>query len=266
MNPGSAILTGDRSDTAGLTLVGWPTGSDERSSAMDDTEDAERGLPLDEAGIPVELEIVEVWPVESQPAHPSVAEQAAGAIRPLLVRMDPLAQERMASWLRSLVDLRRAPLSPKEKWAAIRKELKEVTVLIPIVGAMGELVKEHVWDDRSWGFRLAGGAAAVTAATVGGKKAGLAMLGTAVAVPLWVVFGAGAAFAGLILDELEGMLAGRKVRVEPKGGEARPPDHRMGAPLLGPVEGPKGLLEAAEVPEGELTSPDFPDPPNHSEP
>jgi len=137
---------------------------------MDESEAVDGDAPGNEVWTPEDLDLVEVWPLEGQPAHASVAEQAARAIQPLLVRMDPLAQE---------------PL-----------ELKEVTVLLPIVGAMGEVVKEHVCDVRTWGFRLAGGAAAVTAATVGGKKAGLAMLGTAVAVPLLVVFGAGAAFAG----------------------------------------------------------------------
>lgn len=203
-----------------------------------------------------------------EPTHPSVAEQAAEKIRPLLVRMEPSAQERMASWLQSLVDLRRAPLSPKEKWAAIRREMKEVTVLLPVVKAMGEAVKEHAWDDRTWGFRLAGGAAAVTAAAVGGKKAGLAMLGTAVAIPLWVVFGAGAAFAGLIIDELEGMLAGLRERNGPPDGEPPPRDTGEGARLLGPVDGPRGLLvagdeadaEAAEaISEDEAATPDLRD-------
>ena len=217
---------------------------------MDESEAVDGDDPGTEGWIPEDLDLVEVWPLEGQPAHASVAKQAARAIQPLLARMDPLAQDRLASWLRSLVALRRAPLSPKEKWAAIRKELKEVTVLLPIVGAMGEAVKEHVWDDRTWGFRLAGGAAAVTAATVGGKKAGLAMLGTAVAVPLWVVFGAGAAFAGLIIDELEGMLDRRRAGDAPHRGEAPRHVDQHAPPPLAPAEEPKGLLGAGDPDSG----------------
>jgi hypothetical protein len=48
------------------------------------------------------------------------------------------------------------------------------------------------------------GAAATGAALFGGKAAGLAALGTAIAVPLWVVFGAGGAFMGVLYEELTG--------------------------------------------------------------
>ena len=71
--------------------------------------------PGNEVWTSEDLDLLEVWPLEGQPAHASVAEQAARAMQPLLVRMEPLAQDYLASWLRSLVGLRRAPLSPTEK-------------------------------------------------------------------------------------------------------------------------------------------------------
>jgi hypothetical protein len=46
------------------------------------------------------------------------------------------------------------------------------------------------------------GAVVATVATVGGAGAGIAALGGAIGVPLWVLFGAGAAFAGAIVDEV----------------------------------------------------------------
>lgn len=101
---------------------------------------------------------------------------------------------------------------------------------------MGEVVKKRVWDDRRGGFRLAGGAAAV-AATVGGQKAGLAMLETAVAVPLWVVFGAGAAFAG----------QGRGCA---SPGEAPRQFDRHTPTQLAPAEEPKALRGSADPDAG----------------
>ena len=44
--------------------------------------------------------------------------------------------------------------------------------------------------------------AAVTALTLSGQGAGIAALGGAIGVPLFVVFGAGGALAGVIIDEV----------------------------------------------------------------
>jgi hypothetical protein len=41
-------------------------------------------------------------------------------------------------------------------------------------------------------------------ALFGGKAAGIAALGTAIAVPLWIVLGAGGAFAGVLIEIIEG--------------------------------------------------------------
>jgi hypothetical protein len=48
------------------------------------------------------------------------------------------------------------------------------------------------------------GAAATGVALFGGQGAGVAALGTAVGVPLWVIFGAGGAFMGVLYEELTG--------------------------------------------------------------
>jgi hypothetical protein len=57
---------------------------------------------------------------------------------------------------------------------------------------------------------LGSGGAAVGVALFGGQSAGIAALGTAIGVPLWVVFGAGAAFAKSLHSEL-----GRKSATPP---------------------------------------------------
>jgi len=40
----------------------------------------------------------------------------------------------------------------------------------------------------------------------GGAGAGIAALGTAAGVPLWIVFGAGGAFAGMLADEIQKLI------------------------------------------------------------
>lgn len=60
------------------------------------------------------------------------------------------------------------------------------------------------WKKRSLPVRLGLGASTVTMIVFGSQGAGIAALGTAIGVPLWVVFGAGATFAGVIYEEITG--------------------------------------------------------------
>lgn len=61
---------------------------------------------------------------------------------------------------------------------------------------------QSLWEKTSSGGRL--GAIGVGGGLLffGTKGAGIAALGTAIGVPLWVVFGAGGAFLGVLYDEL----------------------------------------------------------------
>jgi hypothetical protein len=62
-------------------------------------------------------------------------------------------------------------------------------------------LKRVGWDKRSWKARLGMGAVIATLMTVGNAGAGIAALGTAIGVPLWIVIGAGA-----IVDEVASKL------------------------------------------------------------
>lgn len=58
------------------------------------------------------------------------------------------------------------------------------------------------WKDRSWAARLGLSGATAAALASAGQGAGIAALGTAVGVPLWLVLGAGGTFLGTLIDEL----------------------------------------------------------------
>jgi hypothetical protein len=68
----------------------------------------------------------------------------------------------------------------------------------------GKALKELGWDNRGLSGRLGIATAIGTAVIFGGQGAGIAALGTAIGVPLWVVFGAGAAFLGEIYERFAG--------------------------------------------------------------
>lgn len=63
---------------------------------------------------------------------------------------------------------------------------------------------KQFWKKRSLPVRLGLGASTVAAVIFGSQGAGIAALGTAVGVPLWVVFGAGGTFVGVLYEEING--------------------------------------------------------------
>ena len=73
--------------------------------------------------------------------------------------------------------------------------------ILPFLKFLGSEVKRIGWDERGLPERLALSTAAVAALLFSGQGAGIAALGGAIGVPLWVVFGAGGAFAGVIIEE-----------------------------------------------------------------
>lgn len=70
----------------------------------------------------------------------------------------------------------------------------------------GKALKELGWDNRGLSGRLGIATAIATVVVFGGQGAGIAALGTAIGVPLWVVFGAGAAFLGEVYERFSGRL------------------------------------------------------------
>jgi hypothetical protein len=74
-----------------------------------------------------------------------------------------------------------------------------------LFGAMCEtvgVIKKHSWAERGWVCRFCIGGAAVGLATFGTEAAGLAAMGTAIAVPLWLVTSAGSTMLGVLIEEL----------------------------------------------------------------
>ncbi len=92
-----------------------------------------------------------------------------------------------------------------ERLLEIRDSDKSVTEKLTEATSLAlEQIKKFAWDDRGLVGRAALGGAVAGAVLFGGQGAGIAALGTAIGVPLWVVFGAGAAFAGVLYEEITG--------------------------------------------------------------
>jgi hypothetical protein len=105
-------------------------------------------------------------------------------------------------WAGKLLEIRSAPLSKLEKARAAMTLTASSKVVWPVAKMIAKEAKRIGWDDRSKTARLGLGGAAIGAAVFGGKSAGIAALGTAIGVPLWVVLGAGASFANVLIEEI----------------------------------------------------------------
>lgn len=107
-------------------------------------------------------------------------------------------------WIEKLLELRGSNLSAVEKAKKALHITSSSRVVLPSVKLLARETKRHAWDDRGLKGRLGLGGAAVGIALFGGQAAGVAALGTAIGVPLWVIFGAGASFVGVLYEEITG--------------------------------------------------------------
>jgi hypothetical protein len=129
-------------------------------------------------------------------------------VRGIAQDASPEQQRALLEWAKELLAIRESDESVRAKARAAVAATASREVVWPIVRVMFHRLKRLGWDERGWATRLGLGAVAVTLAVFGPQGAGLAVFGTAIAVPLWFVFGAGGAFAGMLIDELEKALEG----------------------------------------------------------
>jgi len=113
-------------------------------------------------------------------------------------------KEALRIWIERLLALKATHLPAIQKSKQAISLTANSRVVLPTVKIIARETKRLAWDERGLKGRLGLGGAAVGVALFGGQGAGIAALGTAIGVPLWVVFGAGAAFAGVLYEELTG--------------------------------------------------------------
>lgn len=114
-----------------------------------------------------------------------------------------LEQTAPLHWTQGLLEIRDANVAKRQKLAEVAKLTKKYKVAWPIAKIMAAKLKEIAWDNRSTRMRVGLGTAAAAFAAFGSHAAGIAALGTAIGLPLWVVFGAGATFAWMLVEELQ---------------------------------------------------------------
>lgn len=140
-----------------------------------------------------------------------VTKDAHGVAAQLLKDLSVMDLIAAQAWLESLLQLRTARMSVLKKLQATLSATFAAKTIWPLIRVMGRKTRQYGWVNRGRSARFGLTVAGVALAVFGGQSAGIAALGSAVAVPLWVVFGAGAAFASTMLDELGRELNGKAV-------------------------------------------------------
>ena len=114
------------------------------------------------------------------------------------------------TWTEAMISLRESGMAKfKKAKSAIRMSMDK-DLIVPVVKTIATESKRLAWDDRGLKARSGLIAAVVAALTFGGQGAGIAALGGAIGVPLWVVFGAGGAFAASLYEEASAALFKRQ--------------------------------------------------------
>ena len=136
-------------------------------------------------------------------SDPSPEKQKQLAVR-IAATATPIEKEALRVWIERLLALKASSLPAVQKAKQALAITANSNVVLPTVKMIARETKRLAWDERGPKGRLGLSGAAVGFALFGGQGAGVAALGTAISVPLWVVFGAGGTFLGALYEEITG--------------------------------------------------------------
>jgi hypothetical protein len=132
----------------------------------------------------------------------SSVSRTVAIVRALDQQLDVAQRQKVLSWAQALLYIRTGRGSARSKAIAAINVTRRSGVIGELLERMIAMATEAGWRNRGWPARLGLAAALVTLVTVGKRNAGIAALGGAVGVPLWMVLGAGGTLAGTLVDEL----------------------------------------------------------------
>ena len=111
--------------------------------------------------------------------------------------------EGIKRWLESLIFIKGSQISNFEKAKRSVAITYTSKVVWPVLRIISRKLKKSLGDDRSNKGRFGITGIVVGLTCFGGQSAGIAALGGAIGVPLWIVLGSGALFAGHLIEEIQ---------------------------------------------------------------
>ena len=108
----------------------------------------------------------------------------------------------LVAFIDKLLAIRRSDQSYARKLKSTLAETLNVKIIWPALKILALEFKRRIWDKTSPNSKLGIAGALIGLTFFAGGAAGIAAMGSAISVPLWVVFGAGAMYAGYLRDAL----------------------------------------------------------------
>ena len=128
-------------------------------------------------------------------------ERTRDIAREIVVAAKPEQLDALQAWAQAMLKIKASDMSALQKAKAAILASTDRKALAPLLQVGWREVKRVGWTERGLPAGMAIGGA-VGALTLSGQGAGIAALGGAIGLPLFVVFGAGGALAGVIIDEI----------------------------------------------------------------
>jgi len=119
-------------------------------------------------------------------------------------------------WCEELLSIRKSSLSKAQKIKKSFKVTAKASNIFSVLKIISVSIKKYAWDDRKVKGKLGLLGVGLGVSFFAGQAAGIAALGSAVGVPLWVVFGAGGTFAGFIIEEVERVTKSTNIVIDAK--------------------------------------------------
>jgi hypothetical protein len=116
--------------------------------------------------------------------------------------LSPTDRDELLCWLQEIAAIRNGSLSAYEKVKRSIKATAKSPAVVAVVKNLAVRLKGVVWDRRGLPARI-GLSAATFALVFLSQGAGIAALGGAVGVPLFLVFGAGGTLLGTLIEEVQ---------------------------------------------------------------
>lgn len=130
-------------------------------------------------------------------------------VQEAIERMDEGQRALVLTWAQKAQEIsERSDLTKREKLHQL-KDLDTTPAVKAFVIVLGTALKQQLWDERSWPARGGLSGLALGAMVLGGQGAGIAAMGGAIGVPLFILTAAGGALLGTIVAELKGAASKR---------------------------------------------------------
>jgi hypothetical protein len=123
------------------------------------------------------------------------------ALAQFSAKLNDVERAAVLAWGRELKRIRESGASVFDKAKEALAVTRKADQILPILTKAGLTLKDLMWTKRGWSARLVIPAAVIVLVALP-EADGLALLGGAIGIPLWVVAGAGGAFIGMLIDEV----------------------------------------------------------------